>query len=100
MKRNSMDKWDKDIDLIVQTFLYLLIYLNSSMVQCKSLEIILWQTRFIIWQFSQFAAIEAYAVMPEDSVASSHPIIVPVDRPEEITAVFDSISYNKVLLHP
>ena len=70
------------------------------MVQCKSLEIILWQTRFIIWQFSQFAAIEAYAVMPEDSVASSHPIIVPVNRPEEITAVFDSISYNKVLLHP
>ena len=51
-------------------------------------------------QFSQFAAIEAYAVMPEDSVASSHPIIVPVNRPEEITAVFDSISYNKVLLHP
>lgn len=34
--------------------------------------------------------------MPEDSVASSHPIIVPVNRPEEITAVFDSISYNKV----
>ncbi|KAF6020004.1 hypothetical protein EB796_021664 [Bugula neritina] len=45
--------------------------------------------------FSQFASIEAHTVMPEDSVASSHPIIVPVKRPEDISAVFDAISYNK-----
>lgn len=51
----------------------------------------------VVWfQFSQFASVEIYSVMPEDSVVSSHPIIVPVNRPEEITAVFDSISYNKV----
>lgn len=37
--------------------------------------------------------------MPEDSVASSHPIIVPVKRPEDISAVFDAISYNKVSYH-
>jgi len=41
--------------------------------------------------------IEAFEVMPEDSAVSSHPIIVPVNRPEEITAVFDKISYNKVI---
>ena len=51
---------------------------------------------YIYYQFSQFAPLEAFTVMPEDSVASSHPIIVPVKRPEDITAVFDAISYNKV----
>ncbi|XP_067944536.1 glutamyl aminopeptidase-like [Watersipora subatra] len=45
--------------------------------------------------FNQFAPIEIFTVMPQDSLASSHPIIVPVKRPEDITAVFDAISYNK-----
>lgn len=35
-------------------------------------------------------------VMVDDALLSSHPIIVNVSTPAEITAVFDSISYSKV----
>lgn len=39
-------------------------------------------------------------VMVDDALVSSHPIIVNVSTPAEITSVFDSISYSKVqLLH-
>ena len=32
-----------------------------------------------------------------DSRESTHPIIVPVAHPDDITAAFDSITYGKVL---
>lgn len=35
-------------------------------------------------------------VMVDDALLSSHPIIVDVSTPAEITSVFDAISYNKV----
>lgn len=35
-------------------------------------------------------------VMVDDALTSSHPIIVNVSTPAEITSVFDSISYSKV----
>lgn len=35
-------------------------------------------------------------VMVDDGLLSSHPIIVDVSSPAEITSVFDSISYSKV----
>lgn len=35
-------------------------------------------------------------VMIDDALLSSHPIIVNVSTPAEITSVFDSISYSKV----
>lgn len=35
-------------------------------------------------------------VMVDDALLSSHPIITNVSTPDEITAVFDSISYSKV----
>lgn len=35
-------------------------------------------------------------VMVDDALVSSHPIIVNVSTPAEITSVFDSISYSKV----
>lgn len=35
-------------------------------------------------------------VMVDDALLSSHPIIVNVSTPAEITSVFDSISYSKV----
>ncbi|CAG5136569.1 unnamed protein product, partial [Candidula unifasciata] len=38
---------------------------------------------------------DLFPVMKEDSELSSHPIIVEVTRPSEITSVFDSISYSK-----
>lgn len=31
-----------------------------------------------------------------DGLANSHPIKVPVNHPDEINEIFDSISYNKV----
>lgn len=37
-------------------------------------------------------------VMVDDALLSSHPIIVNVSTPAEITSVFDSISYSKVKL--
>lgn len=35
-------------------------------------------------------------VMVDDALLSSHPIIVNVSSPAEITSVFDAISYSKV----
>lgn len=35
-------------------------------------------------------------VLDLDSKLSSHPIVVPVNHPDEITEIFDAISYNKV----
>ena len=35
------------------------------------------------------------ALIP-DSLVTSHPILVPVNHPDEINEIFDSISYNKV----
>ena len=33
-----------------------------------------------------------------DGLQNSHPIKVPVNHPDEINEIFDSISYNKVFL--
>ena len=38
-------------------------------------------------------------VMVDDALLSSHPIIVSVSTPAEITSVFDSISYSKVSVY-
>lgn len=38
--------------------------------------------------------------MRDDSLQSSHPIVVDVSTPAEITSVFDGISYSKVRYHP
>ncbi|XP_072112058.1 glutamyl aminopeptidase [Mobula birostris] len=38
---------------------------------------------------------DVLSVMREDALSSSHPIIVNVSTPAEITSVFDSISYSK-----
>uniref|UniRef100_A0A4W4G9V0 Aminopeptidase n=1 Tax=Electrophorus electricus TaxID=8005 RepID=A0A4W4G9V0_ELEEL len=39
-----------------------------------------------------------FPVMADDALISSHPIIVEVSTPAEITSVFDAISYNKLML--
>lgn len=38
-------------------------------------------------------------VMVDDALVTSHPIIVNVSTPAQITSVFDSISYSKVILN-
>ncbi len=36
-------------------------------------------------------------VLELDSKLSSHPIVQPVNHPDEITEIFDTISYSKVM---
>lgn len=43
----------------------------------------------------QFQIDELHGVLQLDSLESSHPISVPVDHPDEIRQIFDSISYEK-----
>ncbi|GFO02313.1 protease m1 Zinc metalloprotease [Plakobranchus ocellatus] len=43
----------------------------------------------------RFLTRDLFPVMVQDSELSSHPIIVDVERPSQITSVFDSISYSK-----
>lgn len=44
---------------------------------------------------SQFLIEDMQPVMTIDSVISSHPIVVPVNHPDQISEAFDSISYSK-----
>lgn len=44
---------------------------------------------------SQFLPDDMQSVMAIDATVSSHPIVVPVDHPDQINEVFDSISYSK-----
>ncbi|NXS60847.1 AMPE aminopeptidase, partial [Brachypteracias leptosomus] len=48
------------------------------------------------WQMLEQVLIEdVLPVMKDDSLLSSHPIVVDVSSPAEITSVFDGISYSK-----
>ncbi|XP_018321790.1 glutamyl aminopeptidase isoform X2 [Agrilus planipennis] len=48
------------------------------------------------WQMlTQFLIMDLHPVLSTDAKLSSHPIIQTVNTPDEITAIFDSISYNK-----
>lgn len=44
----------------------------------------------------QMVVVDVKPVMVTDAGVNSHPIIVPVDHPNQITEVFDAISYSKV----
>lgn len=44
----------------------------------------------------QFLTDEIHSVFVTDAKLSSHPIVQTVKNPDEITAIFDEISYNKV----
>ena len=48
-------------------------------------------------QDDQVVVIDMSAAFAEDSLANSHPIRIPITRPEEIKQIFDSITYEKVL---
>ena len=43
-----------------------------------------------------FVESETQAAFVPDGLASSHPIFVPVNHPDEIVEIFDLISYRKV----
>ncbi len=44
----------------------------------------------------QFAVLQLQQVLLVDSLATTHPVFLPVYHPDEINEIFDSISYNKV----
>eukprot|EP00096_Caligus_rogercresseyi_P010039 TRINITY_DN3536_c0_g1_i1.p1 TRINITY_DN3536_c0_g1~~TRINITY_DN3536_c0_g1_i1.p1 ORF type:complete len:884 (-),score=271.03 TRINITY_DN3536_c0_g1_i1:95-2746(-) len=44
---------------------------------------------------SKFLTDTLHEVLKLDATTASHPIVVQVDNPDQITAVFDTISYNK-----
>ena len=49
------------------------------------------------WEMDdQFVSQDLTPVMQLDGKMSSHPIIQPVLHPDQITEIFDTISYNKV----
>lgn len=54
--------------------------------------------RFVFFplQLDQFVVIDMMLAFTLDGLANSHPIRVPVNHPDEINEIFDSISYNKV----
>ena len=47
----------------------------------------------------QFISLEIYSAMNLDALESSHPISVDVKDPSQIFEIFDSISYNKGIIH-
>lgn len=52
-----------------------------------------------IFQLDQFLVADLHPVLKFDAKLSSHPIVQTVTTPDEITAIFDTISYNKVNSH-
>lgn len=47
-------------------------------------------------QMNQFLTEDLQPVMDLDSTTTSHPVVQSVSHPDEITEIFDTISYNKV----
>lgn len=52
--------------------------------------------RHMSLQLDGFVVSDMVAAFTLDGLANSHPIKVPVNHPDEINEIFDSISYNKV----
>ena len=48
------------------------------------------------FQRDQMILDDVLPVQEDDSLISSHPIVVTVTTPDEIRSVFDGISYSKV----
>ena len=48
------------------------------------------------WEMeAQFLSLDLHSVMDLDATLNSHPIIQKVEHPDQITEIFDSISYSK-----
>lgn len=69
-----------------------MIFWNIS--QYKGSAVFFWFILF--FQRDQMLLEDVLPVQEDDSLMSSHPIVVTVTTPAEITSVFDGISYSKV----
>ena len=50
-----------------------------------------------VFQGDHISIVRQYSVMQMDATPRSHPIIVKYERPENISTMFDSITYSKVM---
>lgn len=71
-----------------QSVLYKYFYINQYKV--------LYFFGSLSFQRDQIILDDVLPVQEDDSLISSHPIVVTVTTPDEITSVFDGISYSKV----
>lgn len=55
-------------------------------------------SRFFSFSFKNDAFInnDMFYALTLDALVTSHPILLPVNHPDEINEIFDSITYNKV----
>ena len=51
---------------------------------------------YCLLQFDEFIVYVLQDALEFDGLVSSHPIYVPVNNPDEINEIFDTISYSKV----
>lgn len=70
-------------------------YSCFSSTYCYFLLKCLVHTNFF-FQLDQFLVRTLHPVLVSDAKLSSHPIVQNVATPDQITSIFDSISYNKV----
>ena len=54
------------------------------------------ELHIFIFQIPQILTDDVGPVLKLDAKLSSHPIIQTVNHPDEITSIFDTISYSKV----
>ena len=52
--------------------------------------------RPLSFQNDMFVNLDMKNAFRLDALVTSHPILLPVNHPDEINEIFDSISYNKV----
>lgn len=51
---------------------------------------------FFLTQDDQIVVLDLSAAFAADGLENSHPIRIPIARPEDIKQIFDSITYEKV----
>jgi hypothetical protein len=83
-------------------FAYFKRWASSSITSCLFLKIgflldDLWLPPFVfLSQLDQFLIDDLHPVLMLDASLTSHPIVQTVAHPDEITGLFDTISYSKV----
>ncbi|XP_077286018.1 aminopeptidase A isoform X2 [Arctopsyche grandis] len=63
----------------------------ASYMQYKALDVLHPEWKML----DQFLTSNTHSILSLDATLNSHPIVQTVDTPDEITAIFDSVTYNK-----
>lgn len=54
---------------------------------------------YLFTQEEQIVVLDMSAAFAADALANSHPIRMPIERPEDISQIFDYITYEKVFIY-